>query len=87
MANDIDKLQGLKKRVKDLEEKKIVAKTRLDEQKKLYDKYVKELKGRGIDDPSKLPSVVSELTSRKEDLIAELEAGISEVEQKVKENG
>jgi hypothetical protein len=87
MPNDIDKLKELKERVRVLGEKKIVAKTRLEEQKKLYEQYVAEAKGRGIEDVSQLPSVIQELSCKKTALSLDLENRIFLLENKVLSNG
>ena len=87
MPNEIDKLKELKERARVLEERKIIAKTRLEEQKKLYDQYVTEAKVKGIEDVSQLPSIIQKLLDEKVNLLATLEKDIFELETKVKANG
>ena len=87
MPNEIDKLKELKERARVREERKIIAKTRLEEQKKLYDQYVTEAKVKGIEDVSQLPSIIQKLLDEKVNLLATLEKDIFELETKVKANG
>jgi septal ring factor EnvC (AmiA/AmiB activator) len=87
MANDsVDKLMTLKKKVKDLEEKKIASKTRLEEQRKQYDTHLKTLKDQGIEDVTALGKVIEDLNAKKIALLERITTQVEDLEKRIKEN-
>ena len=87
MAKDtVNELMALKKKVKDLEEKKIASKTRLEEQRKQYDGHILKLKEHGIEDVTILSKTLDELGTKKEEVLNRIVARVEELEKRIKEN-
>jgi hypothetical protein len=87
MAKDtVSELMALKKKVKDLEERKIASKTRLEEYRKQYDAHLKALKEQGIEDVTALGKVIEDHNARKIALLEKITVQVEDLEKRIKEN-